>query len=565
MASIVGVLASKQNKPLSQWGFGQRYLSPNVVVSLLGTLGKSACLVAVAEILSQLKWIHYQKKPQKLSDLQLFDDASRGPWGALQLASRKNMKALLATCASIITITCLLIDPFIQSVFSFPRILTPVQGQLPTILSSHSYSIPWNESASCYEGKLRTALQGAIIRPVYNATREPYLPCSFERCEWPTVTTLGVCSNCVDLKDTIASTCEFIEHVERPQGSFRYLPCNYSFPGMTGTTGDTIMLQASFTKVINGSHGFHRMAPVTSSTIWNSTAETVSQSALKSKNFPALVSRFTFVQFDTVVDFGKYGPDDLGIWHDLTGVTGPPVKQAGQCTMQLCAKTFETPHYENFTATYLTGSQVGLIVTAGDGSDVQTLTLNLENANETSISKNKTFWVNGCDYQQLSDNLYSLFDVSLDNIGISYSRQDPFGGLPNSAGVFGKLDDIPALVSQIADSLTEEIRTSVDSFSTNGVGMNSEVFIVIDWVWLALPISVTVLTFVLLLVVIITNHARGMPAWRSSNLALLFHEVDGWDSSQMVIGGPEDMKARAKEMEAQVTYEEDLLLFSKAK
>lgn len=89
-------------------------------------------------------------------------------------------------------------------------------------------------------------------------------------------------------------------------------------------------------------------------------------------------------------------------------------------------------------------------------------------------------------------------------------------------------------------------------------------FIAIKWAWLALPISVTVLTFFLLIYVIVLNKARGLPPWRSSSLALLFHQVDGWEGRETVLRGPEDMKARAKEMRARVTYEDGMLFFSKA-
>ncbi|KAF3002228.1 hypothetical protein E8E14_004282 [Neopestalotiopsis sp. 37M] len=562
IVSIVGVLIHEQNKPLSQWGFGQRYLSPNVVVSFLGTLGKSACLVAVAEIVSQLKWMHYQNSPQKLIDLQLFDDASRGPWGALQLAIRKNMKTFLATCASIIAIACLLIDPFIQSVFNYPSILTPVQGQNPTILSSQSYGLSSNQTSDpCGSLGVRTALQGAVLRPIYGATTEAYLPCSFERCEWPTITTLGVCSNCIDLTDTIQSTCDYTASITE---DYRYydLDCNYTFPRVKDQSESATLLEAWWTsKYWLDSPS---AATLNTSIVWNSTTENVLEIPMNSST-PALVSKFAFVQFDLASDWAKNIPDGLDTLHNATRtIAGPPVKEAGQCTMQLCAKTFETPYYGNLTASPLTGSQANLVASGISDWSTEILSLNVEHKSESSIPKDTIFRISNCDYMSLLAYLQELFSVSVWNTGDMTVNAPRINAVPIAGVALSKVDNIPALVGQIADSLTEEIRTSADSFSTNGVGMNSEVFIVIDWVWLALPISVTVLTFALLLVVIITNHARGVPPWRSSSLALLFHEVVGWDSSKMVVSGPEDMAARAKEMTAQVTYEEHLLVFSKA-
>jgi len=41
---------------------------------------------AVGVAMSQSKWLWYrQGEPRRLQDLQLFDDATRGPWGSAQL------------------------------------------------------------------------------------------------------------------------------------------------------------------------------------------------------------------------------------------------------------------------------------------------------------------------------------------------------------------------------------------------------------------------------------------------------------------------------------------------
>ncbi|ETS78516.1 hypothetical protein PFICI_10578 [Pestalotiopsis fici W106-1] len=561
IASVVGVLIHEQNKPLSQWGLGQRYLSPNVVVSFLGALAKSACLVAVAEIVSQLKWLHFHNSPQELNDLQLFDEASRGPWGALQLALRKNLRTLLATSASIITIASLLIDPFIQSVFQFPSILTPISEINPPILSSQIYN-PSSESfyQECHN-PLNNDLQAAVLRPIYNAIKEPLLPCSVERCEWPTITTLGVCSHCIDLRTTIASTCHF-----SPSKSDYDLKCNYTLQTINKT------FKAGFDNGDGDGVGVGSISKTGAHfTVWTSIPEYVGEDEpIKLPSQPAVISKFAFVQFDSDMHLRDYLPRDPGSWDNFTSSSTPPVKQAGQCTMQLCAKTFETPYYGNFTASNLTGPQAPLIINDkvfAESTHGTLMSLNLGSGSDVLMPTNTTFQFNYCEYAQLASYLYSLFNVAMDSKGVVDDSRcgvnTTLKFVPNVGMQLGKVDDVSTLVSQVADSLTEEIRTSVNSSATSGVAKQSEVFIVIRWAWLVLPISVTVLTFALLLVVIMTNHARGLPPWRNSSLALLFHKVDGWDSSEMVFSNHEDMAVRAKEMKAQVTYQEGMLLFSK--
>ena len=49
------------------------------------TVAKAALLLPVAECISQLKWIYFQEQARTLEHIDLFDRASRGPFGALQL------------------------------------------------------------------------------------------------------------------------------------------------------------------------------------------------------------------------------------------------------------------------------------------------------------------------------------------------------------------------------------------------------------------------------------------------------------------------------------------------
>lgn len=61
------------------------HVSVNTLVAILATILKGAASFVLAEGLGQLKWSWY-RKPRKLRDFQVYDDASRGPWGALQFS-----------------------------------------------------------------------------------------------------------------------------------------------------------------------------------------------------------------------------------------------------------------------------------------------------------------------------------------------------------------------------------------------------------------------------------------------------------------------------------------------
>lgn len=63
----------------------------NFVVSTLATVSKSLLLFAVASALGQFKWLWMFFKQRRLQDLQIFDDASRGPLGASRLLASKKI------------------------------------------------------------------------------------------------------------------------------------------------------------------------------------------------------------------------------------------------------------------------------------------------------------------------------------------------------------------------------------------------------------------------------------------------------------------------------------------
>jgi hypothetical protein len=78
ISSIVAILFYMDGKPLLDW---KMPIQPNSLVAIFSTVGKSALLCAVSEGLGQLKWLYFEE-PRALSQMENFDQASRGPWGA---------------------------------------------------------------------------------------------------------------------------------------------------------------------------------------------------------------------------------------------------------------------------------------------------------------------------------------------------------------------------------------------------------------------------------------------------------------------------------------------------
>lgn len=99
-------------------------------------------LYPVAEGISQLKWIFFQRNAYTLSYLEIFDYASRGPLGALNSLWRLKFQAMLASVGAIATVLAIAIDPFTQQILSYPTV--PVNATNATTSLGSAKSLGWN-------------------------------------------------------------------------------------------------------------------------------------------------------------------------------------------------------------------------------------------------------------------------------------------------------------------------------------------------------------------------------------------------------------------------------------
>jgi hypothetical protein len=135
-AAMFGVLISYSGVPLEEWSAPVKI---NTVISLFSTLLKSTVVLAVSACVGQLKWQHFARCPRKLADLQSFDDASRGPWGACCLLLRPRRGSILAMFTASIVVLALAVDPFAQQVVSFPLGRVSTANEFTTMLKAQSY------------------------------------------------------------------------------------------------------------------------------------------------------------------------------------------------------------------------------------------------------------------------------------------------------------------------------------------------------------------------------------------------------------------------------------------
>ena len=86
-STIIAILVIYDGSNVAQLPQG---ISLNAIISILSTISKASLIFSVSATLSQFKWLLFSGRTRQLEDLQLYDDASRGPLGSsLLLISEK--------------------------------------------------------------------------------------------------------------------------------------------------------------------------------------------------------------------------------------------------------------------------------------------------------------------------------------------------------------------------------------------------------------------------------------------------------------------------------------------
>lgn len=130
--AIFVVLESHRGKPLPEWPFS---ITVNSLVSVFSTGAQMAMMEPIVQCISQLKWLWFFQKPQRLTEFQNFDDASRGPTGSLILLGKLRGFHLVSLGAAL-TIISIAFGPISQQIVSFPLHLHAVgNASTPQILT----------------------------------------------------------------------------------------------------------------------------------------------------------------------------------------------------------------------------------------------------------------------------------------------------------------------------------------------------------------------------------------------------------------------------------------------
>ncbi|KAF2424871.1 hypothetical protein EJ08DRAFT_700649 [Tothia fuscella] len=508
--SIIIILISTNNKPLSSWHF---FIRPNALISIFSTLSKAALMVPVAACISQLKWLYFDS-PHRLHDLDVFDEASRGPWGSLELILRLRFRLgmLLATWGGVITIVALGIDPFAQQILSFPsrRVLSKgdvgreaylgatqfYDTRIP-IFSPTAKEVTADDYVVRYYPQANSTMAIAALNGLIDDTFAPTFNCPTAECHWPEQTSLAICSQCSDVLKTSKLSCP----ISKIDGN-----CTATTP-----KGVTFRLDTQFNAVASfPGNGSLKGNPPTLASINiyrdNSHQQNLYECSLSlcAKVFHNTIAINGKINTEKTVDF-PLAPSNNGDNY-LMPVTDPAVPMQHWYA------------YDVFT--------ISTSATVFSG-------------------QNKTFTVNVQDRRSIASYLSDVFTMNNTNANLGIRR------------LLFNTPDIPGKLQNVSISMTNSIRKTDTS---TGIGVevyNQEAVIVVKWAWLILPLVVVCMSVVFLVFTIAESRRCGMPVWKSSALPLLWARLVGWDEGEMGGDGPTDLRKKAKLMSGRVINADD--------
>jgi hypothetical protein len=193
LAVMLGIYDGKETPQLPY------NITLNALISVLSTAAKSSLLFAVAGTLGQVKWVWFTEN-RELSDMQTFDDATRGPWGALVLLCSRSIRPL-ASLGATITILALAYGPFLQQLVRYPVIEENVPSHEATTKQAISLDATMNFSNW---DSARVAAWSDISQFDRDAN------CPTGNCTWDPFTSLGYCSKCSDTTAETSLNCSAV-------------------------------------------------------------------------------------------------------------------------------------------------------------------------------------------------------------------------------------------------------------------------------------------------------------------------------------------------------------------
>ncbi|KAK1458866.1 hypothetical protein CMEL01_01865 [Colletotrichum melonis] len=191
--ALVIVLEKFNQKSLPRWPSG---ITINTIIAALSTVARTAFLIPVSEGLLQCKWAWFKKRPRPLTDFDMFDQASRGPWGSLNLLIRTK-GWMIGIMAAFLLTSAIATSTLTQFAVTYPSRSIEITKGGATAWRAQNYW--WSTAHSTSIRSIISPAAKAVAQGLYLPVTEriPFKQpkCDTSNCTWPQFSTLAVCYN----------------------------------------------------------------------------------------------------------------------------------------------------------------------------------------------------------------------------------------------------------------------------------------------------------------------------------------------------------------------------------
>ncbi|KAK8016655.1 hypothetical protein PG993_014844 [Apiospora rasikravindrae] len=594
--AALGTLLPYRGKPLPQWPFG---ITINSLLSIYSTILKAATGLVLSSGIAQLQWRWFATR-RPLHDAIRYDEATRGPWGSLQIIWAHRLRQPLTALGALLMVLAIAIEPFVQQIprtvdcsiymdreeATIPR--TNVFGDYPSADTDNRLGAPYNSGV--------LDLRSAVFDGVRSTGVDPVAQCTTGNCTFPTnFTTLGICHQCNDISSQVTVDSSCLPGYNLRRNKWDHCPENASAAIFT-TINDRYMPayyenDGSRTVSTNFTWADHLSLNLQTGTYYEKPLELfVFMPAHDPKGIMirALLGETVYSQSRV----------DLFTGQPITGCEGNATWRcqghgAAACVLKPCVREYsatveagrpkETLVSQSELQINSSGHLEGILDSNCFNSITDWLpeqkhyhydpkarwqTFNVTRDNQTAMPIYKTLIEKGCLFfyrnpDPFVDGVVSTlygFGTGMQGKPTGDGLLTPFTGDTSSASEemlhiynYGTVDfeRMNSIMANMSESLTRFVRLHGEpdhSSPARGLVWRSTACVHVDWWWSAYPLCLAVGTLVFfILVVYIQDHTT--PVWKSSPLAWILRGAESRDQGGSIGNISSLPRARKDELE----------------
>jgi hypothetical protein len=545
LIAIAVIVHHYDGEPLPQWRGG---VTLNTVISVLSTTARSGMIFVVSGTMGQLKWCWLGQSRRRLLDMQVMDDASRGPMGAARiLASLGLTGGTLATFSAVTTVLMVAFSPFLQQLLTYP---------LHDVEQEHMFALAprnLNYTSLLWSGNMSLDLISAMEAGMWSTPRLLEPTCPTARCEWDNFKSIGWCSKCADLTASAILDCNIVQYFQNTSSYLNRPWCELSF----GTNHNISLVSEPFNRSQSQDNQTYTdqmytlVMPVDVDSI-NMVYSDPYEHKSSEPNFIG-ESRPLLVLAHVQLSLAPSLKDRH--WRTKKPVDIVHVEKVSQCILSLCEREVTIKTEEGSVHSTLSSTNYGNLFEYGGAVCWQPEEENVTmiDEGETVIDEGEereiTSWIDRntssfCSVDMYPDKMWDYFVTSatlevFEEIVTSDSPKYRPLWTDQSART---LPDINIIGDKSTRSLEERLQNVAISLTNYGLETTNETargrayaeesYVEVRWWWILLPTLLQLSTLILFITTVVYSHHNSIPIWKSSILAIIYHGVEGLDGKK---------------------------------